>query len=81
MSDGEKTVMAFCYFLISLKSKKSDGTNNKIEDTIIVIDDPISSLSNNYIYQIYSYINSDFDTAKQVFIFSHNFYFINLVKR
>lgn len=81
MSDGEKTVMAFCYFLISLKSKKLDGTNNKIEDTIIVIDDPISSLSNNYIYQIYSYINSNFDKSKQLFILSHNFYFINLVKR
>lgn len=81
MSDGEKTVMAFCYFIISLKSKKSDQKNNKIEDTIIVIDDPISSLADNYIYQIYSHIQNDFDNAKQLFILSHNFYFINLLKR
>jgi wobble nucleotide-excising tRNase len=38
-SEGEKTAIALCYFISMLQS---DG--RKVEDTILVIDDPISSL-------------------------------------
>ncbi|MBC9033488.1 AAA family ATPase [Sphingomonas sp. JC676] len=39
LGEGEKTAVAFCYFLTSLAA---EGRN--IDDTIVVLDDPISSL-------------------------------------
>lgn len=89
LSEGEKTAIAFAYFTAKLEEQ-----NNKIEDTIIYIDDPISSLDSNHLFNIYSFIKNTFyefkidpttnkgaHTAKckQLFISTHNFDFHNLV--
>jgi len=51
-SEGEKTLITYLYFLElcqgSVKSNSPTPNNKKI----IVVDDPISSLSHNYIYEI-----------------------------
>ncbi|MPB47196.1 AAA family ATPase [Campylobacter lari] len=76
LSEGEKTLISFLYFLQLCQGKKEK--NEAILDKIIVIDDPISSLSFNYIYEIAQLIkHTFFENAlyKQIFIFTHNLYF------
>ncbi|MFK0399313.1 AAA family ATPase, partial [Campylobacter jejuni] len=50
LSEGEKTLISFLYFLQLCQGKKEK--DEAILDKIIVIDDPISSLSFNYVYNI-----------------------------
>lgn len=91
LSEGEKSAIAFSYFLVHLESLFKAG---KLLDKIIFIDDPISSLDTNHIAKIYSIINSFFfrqglDPAdpnkvvncfKQLFISTHNFEFFSFLK-
>jgi wobble nucleotide-excising tRNase len=89
LSEGEKTAISFAYYTAKLEEQ-----NNKIADTIIYIDDPISSLDSNHLFNIYSFIKNTFyefkidpttnkgsHTAKckQLFISTHNFDFHNLI--
>lgn len=76
LSEGEKMVISFLYFLERCKGEvKSDSTaTNKI----IIIDDPISSLSHIHIFNIGRLIHNEFlrtDTYEQVFILTHSLYF------
>lgn len=81
LSEGEKTLISFLYFLEvcngDLDKKASKIKNNRI----IVIDDPISSLSHNYIYDIasliYRRILSPKERFKQAFILTHNLFFFH----
>jgi wobble nucleotide-excising tRNase len=91
LSEGEKTAISFAYFLVTLESLHRE---KKLKNTIIFIDDPISSLDANHIAQVYSLINSFFfrkgedvtqpETAincfKQLFISTHNFEFFSFLK-
>lgn len=74
LSEGEKTALAFSYFL----SKVTTETNNPSQ-TIVVIDDPISSLDDNRIYNTASIIYDVFNNYKQVFVLSHNFFFLKYI--
>ena len=87
LSEGEKTALAFAYFMASLKEK-----GNELKETIVYIDDPVSSLDSNHLFNTYSFIKSTFYQfdqdgnpkhvikCKQLFISTHNFEFLNLVK-
>ena len=75
LSEGEKTAIAFVYYLTKLKEN-----GNKIEDSIIIIDDPISSFDNNKLFSAYSCIKYEFDNCKQIFILTHNFNFFKLMR-
>ena len=75
LSEGEKTAIAFVYFLTKLKEN-----DNKIENSIVVIDDPISSFDNNKLFSAYSCIKCEFDNCKQIFILTHNFNFFKLIR-
>ena len=68
LSEGEQSLIAFCYFLATLK----DISN--IEEYTIFIDDPISSLDSNHIFYVFSLIDSEIASKnyKQVFISTHN---------
>lgn len=74
LSEGEKTAIAFVYFTIHLK----DPSFNK-EKGIIVIDDPISSLDSNSIFQAFSFLKNSVKNAQQIFILTHNFDFLKLL--
>ena len=79
LSEGEKSLIAFCYFI----AKLDDVDTHSIEP-IIWIDDPISSLDNNHVYFIYSLIVAKIaKTAKfeQLFISTHNLDFLKYVNR
>ena len=77
LSEGEKMVISFLYFIELCKGKESvDETAKK---KIIIIDDPISSLSHIYIFNIGRLIQNEFIRPKkyeQIFILSHSLYFI-----
>ncbi|HDZ5150517.1 TPA: AAA family ATPase, partial [Campylobacter jejuni] len=81
LSEGEKTLISFLYFLQFCQGKKEK--NEAILDKIIVIDDPISSLSFNYVYDTAQLIKHTFfenTLYKQIFIFTHNLYFYHEFK-
>lgn len=84
LSEGEKTAIAFSFFLCSL-SQSTD-----LSKVIVYIDDPISSLDSNHIFQINAVIKDYFfakDAAGkwilnvlQLFVSTHNFEFLGLLK-
>lgn len=74
LSDGEKTAIAFIFFIVSLKES---GFN--ISDSIIVIDDPVSSLDSNCLFQAYSFLKNSVEDAHQVFLMTHNYDFLKLM--
>ncbi len=75
LSEGEKTAIAFSYFIVKVEEKDFE-----IKEGIIFIDDPISSFDTNFIYQCFSLISSRFKETGQLFISTHNFQLFNLVK-
>lgn len=75
LSEGEKTAIAFSYFIVKVEEKEF-----KIKDGIIFIDDPISSFDSNFIYHCFSLISTHFKDAGQLFISTHNFQLFNLTK-
>ena len=78
LSEGEKTVIAFSYFLATLNEKSFN-----LKDSLIVIDDPISSLDQQYLFNLSNLICSKFassKTFKQLFILTHNFYFFRKIR-
>lgn len=84
LSEGEKTALAFAYFISKLRVEKIEGSKEEFENTIVVIDDPISSLDDNRVFQTANLIDSFLffnkdnpaKQPKQVFILSHNLVFI-----
>ncbi|REF28695.1 wobble nucleotide-excising tRNase [Xenorhabdus cabanillasii] len=76
LSEGEKTIIAFLYFIefCSGHTMEQGVTNSKL----VVIDDPISSLSHNFIYEVASLIKRKFITAglaSHLVILTHNIFF------
>lgn len=80
LSEGEKSLIAFCYFIADLENINADKSNR-----LIWIDDPISSLDSGHIFYIYSIIRdritSKQDSFKQFFISTHSLDFLKLSKR
>lgn len=89
LSDGERTAIAFAFFLTKLEEHKS------MDDVIVYIDDPISSLDSNHVFQIYSIIEKTFfkkasqpggqekwvTSCQQLFLSTHNFEFFEMLKK
>ncbi|MEI0490502.1 AAA family ATPase [Brachyspira pulli] len=76
ISEGEKTAICIVHFLVSLKDNKY---NRSKENCIVVIDDPISSLDSNYLYNLYSFLHANLQDVEQLFIITHHFYFFRRV--
>lgn len=74
LSDGEKTALAFAYFLSKVATEVKDKSN-----TIVVIDDPISSLDDNRLYQTAYWIHKEFKEYRQLFVLSHNLLFLKFL--
>ena len=74
LSEGEKTAIAFVYFTIHLKDRDFD-----IKNDIVVIDDPISSLDSNSLFQAFSFLKNTVQDCAQVFILTHNYDFMQLI--
>jgi len=78
LSEGEQSLVAFCYFIAKL-----DDTDTKGFNPIIWIDDPISSLDLNHIFFIYSLMKNriiDENIYEQLFISTHNLDFLRYIR-
>jgi len=75
LSEGERTAIAFLYFLKSLEDKAFDLTKG-----IVVIDDPVSSLDANALFSAFGYMKERTKECNQLFILTHNFAFFRQVK-
>ena len=88
MSEGERSLVAFCYFIARLEDIETKG-----KDLIIYIDDPVSSLDSNHIFFVFSLIESviakpktNADGSKnyqykQLFVSTHNLDFFKYLRR
>lgn len=79
LSEGECSLLAFCYFLAKLEDIDTKGSK-----PIVWIDDPISSLDSNHVFFVYSLIRSDIVSSKifaQLFVSTHNLEFLKYLKR
>jgi wobble nucleotide-excising tRNase len=76
LSEGEKTAVAFCYFVTSLASE-----GRRSADLIVVLDDPISSLDARAMTHVVSMIRRRFSSLTQLFILTHNLEFMREMKK
>ena len=75
LSEGEHNLLALSYFLISL----GDNRNRLDPEALIVIDDPVSSLDKNSIFQIFSQIVdeiSESNNSRQYILMTHSLDFL-----
>ena len=66
LSEGEKMIISFLYFVELCRGKQS--ANNITKKRIIVIDDPISSLSHIYVFNIGTLIQKEFLTPEAPYV-------------
>ena len=79
MSEGERSLIAFCYFMAKLEDIETKG-----RQPIIWIDDPVSSLDGNHVFFVYSLIRTAIVKSKkftQLFISTHNLEFLKYLRR
>lgn len=88
MSEGECSLVSFCYFMARLEDTETKG-----KDLVIYIDDPISSLDSNHIFFVFSLIESILALPdryedgslryryKQLFVSTHNLDFFKYLMR
>lgn len=79
LSEGECSLIAFCYFVARLSDIETKNTK-----PIIWIDDPVSSLDGNHIFFVYSLIAAELagkGSFEQLFISTHNLNFLKYLRR
>ena len=67
LSEGEETAIAFAYSAASLQNGKTP-----ISKTIVVIDDPISSLDANHLFNTHALIKTQNAGCQQLFLLTHS---------
>ncbi|PLZ02828.1 hypothetical protein CY652_07840 [Burkholderia sp. WAC0059] len=75
LSEGERTAIAFLYFLKSLEDRSFD-----LRQGIVVVDDPISSLDSNSVYSAFGFMKRKLSDAGQLFVLTHNYTFLRQVR-
>lgn len=82
LSEGETSLISFCYFMATIEDHLKDITAaNKL---IVYIDDPISSLDSNHVFFMFSLVDTIIAKTKtyaQLFISTHSLDFFKYLKR
>lgn len=73
LSEGDKTTLAFAFFLARLDADDDLGSK------VVVFDDPISSLDTHRKQRTQQLINQVLTRAKQVVVLSHDAFFLRLI--
>ncbi len=78
LSEGEKNFIALAYFVSSI----NDAQNRLPDDGVVVIDDPVSSLDKQAIFQIFAVIVNEVkkQPGRQYFLLTHNLDFLGHLK-
>lgn len=84
LSDGEKSIVAFCYYLASthLQLSREDDYNK----LFFIIDDPVSSMDFHFVYAVAQSLRElkDFfgiTPYDRMWVFTHNLEFLSIVAR
>lgn len=84
LSDGEKSIVAFCYYLASthLKVSREDDYNK----LFFIIDDPISSMDFHFVYAVAQSLRDikayfGITPYDRMWVFTHNLEFYSIVAR
>lgn len=84
LSESEKTTLALAYFLSKIEYEREQNQESDIGNTIIVVDDPVSSFDTNRLHVTATKVYELAKKAKQIFVLSHNItfmkYFSNLLQ-
>ncbi len=75
LSEGERTALSLLYFLKTLGDRRFD-----LDEGVVVLDDPVSSLDANSLYLAFGYIRRRTEDAGQLFVLTHNFTFFRQVR-
>ena len=81
LSDGEKSLISFCYFITKMDDELKGPDTEKL---VVYIDDPISSLDSSHIFFMFSLIDTVLVKNLcfgQLFISTHNLEFLKFTKR
>jgi wobble nucleotide-excising tRNase len=76
LSEGEKTAISVCYFLISVRANPET-----ISEKIVIIDDPVTSLDSTNVYSAFSILRSYLKDVKQLIVLTHSLVFFRLIHR
>src|SRR5690606_19552735 len=79
LSEGERNLVAFCYFIARLNDAETKG-----KKPIIWTDDPISRLDNNHIFSVFSLIETEITSKeyiKQLFLSTHSLEVLKFLKK
>lgn len=84
LSDGEKSIVAYCYYLATthLLVSREDDYNN----LFFIIDDPISSMDFHYVYLVAQSLRDikalfNFQKHERVWVLTHNSEFLSIITR
>jgi len=84
LSDGEKNVVAFCFYLASthIFMEREDDYNR----LFFIIDDPISSMDFHYVYAVAQSLRDikkifSITTHDRIWVFTHNIEFLSIIIR
>lgn len=75
LSEGERTAVAFLYFLKTLEDR-----DFRLSDGVIVVDDPVSSLDAGALFSAFAHLRDRTQDAGQLFVLTHNFTFFRQVR-
>lgn len=75
-SEGEKTAVALCYFLSTL-----EADDRRLQDLIVVIDDPVSSLDTKAMNYACGLIRNRLSDTAQLIVLTHNQHCMNEFKK
>lgn len=83
LSDGEKSIVAFCYYIA--ETHKFIENENDYEKLFFIIDDPISSQDFHFVYatsQLIRNLNKLFKISRlRILLFTHNLEFMSILIR
>jgi len=73
LSEGERNCIALLFFLRSL-----EATDISLNDDLVVIDDPVSSLDRENLFAVHSLIEARTENIGQLILLTHDFEFFRL---
>lgn len=84
LSDGEKSIVAYCYYLATTHLLVRHETD--YEKLFFIIDDPISSMDFHYVYMVAQSLRDiknifEIKSYERIWVFTHNVEFLSIIKR
>lgn len=84
LSDGEKSIVAYCYYLAS--TYRIVDTEDDFENLFFIIDDPVSSMDLQYVYLVSETLRGlrqsfDIKGHERIWVFTHSIDFFNMLRR